>query len=86
MRTEFLTLDRLITLSEGQAPTPDDESLLMARGPGFVQRTALGYIVIDELTFRPESAALVQRALRLREVARDGALVLYVPAVQAAQP
>ena len=58
----------------------------MARGPGFVERTALGYVVIDESSFRPESSALVRRALRLREVARDGALVLYVPAGQAAQP
>jgi hypothetical protein len=86
MRAEYLTLDRLITLSEGRLPTADDESLLIARGPGFVQRTMLGYVVIDESSFPPSSAALVERALRLREVARDGVLVLYVPAGRGAQP
>src|SRR5262245_260796 len=47
MRAEYLTLDRLIALSEGRAPTPEDESLLMDRGPGFVERTALSYVVVD---------------------------------------
>jgi hypothetical protein len=79
MRAEYRTLDRLIALSEGHAPTPADEAVLMERGRGFVERTSLGYVVVNTMLFREDSAALVVRALGLHEIARDGPLVLFVP-------
>ena len=79
MRQEHPTLDRLIALSEGRLPTPEDQEILLDRGPTFVENTQVGYVVINDDAIRPETSALVQRALGLREIARDGPLHLYVP-------
>jgi hypothetical protein len=80
MRAAYPIIDTLIGLSEGRTPTADDEELLMTRGRQFAARTSLGYVVIDTAALRLESALLVERAMGLREIARDGPLVLYAPA------
>jgi hypothetical protein len=79
MRAEFQTLDWLITMSEGRSLSPADQEAIVARGPSFVSRTDIGYVVIDERFIAPEMSALVIRALGLRELARDAPLVLYAP-------
>jgi hypothetical protein len=79
MRAEYQTLDRLIILSEGGVLMPADEAALIERGPAFVQRTEIGYVVIDTEFISSRTRALVVQALKLREVSRDARLVLYVP-------
>ena len=79
MRAEYQTLDRLITLSEGRSLSPDDQAALIERGPGFVARTDIGYVVIDERFIPPQTSALVIEALHLRLISRDAHLALYVP-------
>ncbi|MGH9383161.1 MAG: hypothetical protein ACRD2N_02560 [Vicinamibacterales bacterium] len=79
MRADNPTLGRLITISEGRALSAEDEAALLERGPIFVNRASLGYVVVDERFIKPETSALVARAMRLREIARDSHLVLYVP-------
>jgi hypothetical protein len=79
MRAEFQTLDRLITLSEGRPLSSADQAALLERGPGFVNRTEIGYVVIDERFISEETSRLITRAMNLREIARDAHLVLYVP-------
>lgn len=79
MRSEHPTIDRLIALSEGGVPSSEDDAVLTLRGRLFVERSSLGYVVIDHGRVAPETTALMHRAWQLREVARDGDLVLYVP-------
>lgn len=79
MRADNPTLNRLITISEGRVLSADDEAALLARGPIFVNRVSLGYVVIDERFISAETSALVIRAMHLREIARDAHLVLYAP-------
>ena len=80
----LLTTARVLTF-DGPRPLTNATGFFFRRNARVFLITSR-HVVIDESSFRPESSALVQRALRLREVARDGALVLYVPAGQAAQP
>jgi hypothetical protein len=80
MRADNPTLGRLITISEGRRLSAEDEAALLERGPIFVGRTSVGYVVIDERLIDAEMVALVVRAMRLREIARDAHKVLYVPA------
>ena len=95
MREDKPTLGRLITISEGRALSPEDEAALIERGPVFVDRAALGYVVIDERFIKPDTGALVVRAMHLQEIARDeeldetinqilGHLVLGAPGAHAA--
>jgi hypothetical protein len=79
MRAEYQTLDRLITLSEGRQLSADDRAGLIERGPGFVSRTDVGYVLIDERFISPASSALLIDALKLRELSRDAHLALYIP-------
>jgi hypothetical protein len=79
MRAEYQTLDRLITISEGRTLTPADEAALIERGPAFVSRTDIGYVVIDQRFISPETSALVVDAMNLRLISRDAHLALYVP-------
>ena len=48
MRADNPTLGRLITISEGRTLSPEDEAALIERGPIFVGKALLGYVVIDE--------------------------------------
>jgi hypothetical protein len=79
MRADNPTLGRLITISEGRSLSPEDEAAVIQRGPIFVEKVALGYVVIDERFIPAETSALVVRAMHLRELARDGHLTLYEP-------
>lgn len=79
MRRDYPTLSMLITLSEGQSLSPDERAALMERGPRFVERTALGYVVIDHSLVSPELTSLATEAFGLEEIMRDGTLTLYRP-------
>ena len=73
------TLDALITLSEGGTLSPEHEAVIRARGPRFLARSNLGYVVIDHTRSPPALIAFVTTAWKLEAIARDGPIVLYRP-------
>lgn len=76
------TLDALMSMSEGRHLTPEDAAAIRARGPQFVARANLGYVVIDQARTPAHLAAFVIDAWGLQELARERELVLYRPTVQ----
>jgi hypothetical protein len=75
------TLDALITLSEGGTLTPEHAAFVRGRGPRFVTRSNLAYVVIDERTAPPALIAFVMDAWALEAIGRDGPIALYRPTV-----
>jgi hypothetical protein len=75
------TLDALITLSEGGTLSPGEAARIRARGPWFVTRSNLGYVVINHETSPPALVSFVQEAWGLQEIAREWPRVLYRPTV-----
>jgi hypothetical protein len=73
------TLDALIRLSEGGVFTPDEYQHLRARGPRFIERSDLAWVVINHDTSPQPLVDFVIDAWRLQEVAREGPKVLYRP-------
>ena len=75
------TLDALITLSEGGTLSPEQAASVRDRGPRFVTRSNLGYVVIDERTAPPALIQFVMSAWALEPLGRDGPIALYRPTV-----
>ncbi len=75
------TLGALLTMSEGGRLTAEDEFRIRARGPLFVARSNLGYVVIDEVRATTYLSRFVIDAWGLKEIARDRSVVLYRPTV-----
>ena len=76
-------IDALITLSEGGTLDPEREAALVERGPEFIRRARIGYIVIDDEATSPRLRNFAIRALRLRQVAAEHSFDLFVPASSA---
>jgi hypothetical protein len=76
------TLDALVTMSEGGHLTPAHAAWIRSRGPGFVKRANVGYVVVDETRTPPHLAEFVVDAWKLELVSRDGPLTLYRTAVE----
>ncbi len=74
-------LDALLTMSEGQFISEEQAATLRERGPDFIDRAKVGYVVIHETYAAPHLIAFVVDAWGLKEVAREGPKVLYVPTV-----
>jgi hypothetical protein len=72
-------VNALLRLSEGDTLRPDDLSELAAHVALFLDRTRLGYVVIDRGRVSPEAVAAVVRLLRLTYIAADGPYELYRP-------
>ena len=72
-------LDALITLSEGGALDPAREAALVERGPEFIRRGRIGYVVIDNDRTPPPLRDFAVRALRLQHVAAEDSYDLFVP-------
>lgn len=70
-------VDALITLSEGRPLTERQSLRALRRGPGFVERGRIGYVVIDMNRTSPEFAAFVEDALQLVPVSEDLGKRLY---------
>ena len=83
MRSDYPTLDALITLSERAPIGPEVKARLDERGDRLVTQGNVGYVVIDSRFIPPDRAQLVIDAFKLREVQRDQHLTLYVPASNA---
>lgn len=75
------TLDALLTMSEGDVLTPERAAQVRERGPRFIERSNIGWVVINTPWTPPHLTDFVIDAWDLVEVARDGALVLYRPTV-----
>jgi hypothetical protein len=73
------TLDALVTMSEGTHLAPDHAAWIRSRGPGFVARANLGYVVIDETRTPVFLVDFVINAWNLEFLAREGTLALYRP-------
>jgi len=77
MRAEFPALAVLMKLSEPQPLDAVDLAVLHDAGAMFVRQVDLGYVVLDERFISRSEAAPVIEAFRLREIQRDGQLILY---------
>ena len=75
------TLDALLTMSEGRTLDPDQERRIRERAPGFLSRANVGYVVIQHERTPRYLVDFVRDAWGLKEIARDGAAVLYVPTI-----
>jgi hypothetical protein len=75
------TLDALLTMSEGKYISDDQAEIVHERGPGFIDRAKVGYVVIHHTYASPHLVDFVINAWGLREIAREGPKVLYVPTV-----
>jgi hypothetical protein len=73
------TLDALVLMSEGQQLSESHAAWIRSRGPGFITRANVGYVVIDDAATPPYLATFVREAWGLTEVARDQGMTLYVP-------
>ena len=72
-------LDALITLSDGGTLDPARQRALIDRGPEFMRRARVGYVVIDDTRTPPRLRDFAVHALRLHHVATDGSFDLFVP-------
>ena len=72
-------LDALITLSEGGTLDAARQTALEERGPDFVRRGRIGYVVIDNDRTSPRLRDFAMRALRLQHVAAEDCYDLFVP-------
>ena len=79
MRKDYPTLDALIKLSEPAPLGPEVAATLRERGDRLVSQANLGYVVIDAHFIPDDRARMVIEAFRLRPVATDQQLTLYVP-------
>jgi hypothetical protein len=77
------TLGALLTMSEGGQLSPEQAAVVRQRGPMFVTRAKLGYVVIDRARTPAHLRDLVIEAWALREIARDETRTLYRPTVGA---
>jgi hypothetical protein len=73
------TLDALVTMSEGKRLSPPHEAWIRSRGPGFIKRANIGYVVIDEARTPKHLTAFVLDAWELQFLAREGSRALYRP-------
>jgi hypothetical protein len=73
------TLDALMIMSEGGRLSPPHAAWIRSRGPGFVRRANLGYVVVDATRTPAHLIEFVIDAWNLEEIGREGALALYRP-------
>lgn len=76
------TLDALFTMSEGGILEPEQAARVRARGPGFIARANVGYVVIHHGYASRHLVGFVTDAWGLKEIAREGDEVLYIPQVR----
>jgi hypothetical protein len=75
------TLDALLVMSEGQRLSADHAAWIRARGPRFISRANVGYVVIDHATAPPYLVDFAVDAWGLEEIAREGTRTLFRPTV-----
>jgi hypothetical protein len=73
------TLDALVTMSEGGQLTPPHAAWIRSRGPGFIERANVGYVVVDEARTPPHLVDFVIDAWKLELVTHESERSLYRP-------
>jgi hypothetical protein len=79
------TLDALLTLSEGVPLAPDHADRIRRRGSVFLERSNLGYVIIDQARSPRVLTDFVIAAWKLEEIERAGPHVLYRPTLISSQ-
>ena len=82
---QSVTVRRLIRLSEGQRPPPRDLEEVKQRAPGFVDRTRLGYVVIDVVRTPSALRDFAIEAYGLVKLGESDGHELYAPTVGTAK-
>jgi hypothetical protein len=77
-------LAALMTLSEGGTIAEGEDERLAGIAPSFVERSRLGYVVIDRGRASDTLAAFAVRVLSLEKIGQDGPYELYRPRSAAA--
>jgi hypothetical protein len=72
-------LDTLLTMSEGQAITREQQRRFVQNGEAYIRRRNIGFVVIDRLRTPEALRSLAIETFRLRMVESDGTLELHVP-------
>ena len=72
-------LGALMTLSEGHELTAEQTTRARTAAASFVDRTKLGYVIIDETRTTPALRDFVIDVLRLRKISESGPRELYAP-------
>ena len=70
-------LDALMSLSEGGSIDAARAASLIEQGPDFIQRTRIGFVIIDGARASPQLREFATRALRLRRVDGEDPYELY---------
>jgi hypothetical protein len=70
-------LQTLIALGDGAPIAAADRDALAREGPAFLERAAVGWVIVDRTSAPAELERAAVAALGLREIAADGAFVLY---------
>jgi hypothetical protein len=78
---QSVTVQRLIRLSEGQRLSSQDLEEVKRLAPGFVDRTRLGYVVIDVGRTPPALRDFAIEAYGLVKLGESGGHELYTPTV-----
>lgn len=82
LRAARPTVDGLLTLSEGGRLSAGHEAELLARGPRFIERARVGYVVIDHTRASPALVSFAQRAFALETIAEAWPYTLYRPGTE----
>lgn len=82
----FPVLDALITLSAGEALTPEQRQAAFARRPRFIRRSRLGYVVIDTSRASPHLRRFAIHVLNLVKLDEDGTYELFAPDLATLEP
>jgi hypothetical protein len=77
-RRRWLTLRALITLSEGKSLPPEVLRVHKSRGPRFVRRANLGYVIISRQA-SPQLRAFAVEAFGLVKLAESDGLEMFQP-------
>jgi hypothetical protein len=77
-----VVLDTLLTLSEGQAITGEQQRRFVQSGEAYIRKRNIGFVVIDRLRTPAALRLLAIETFRLRMVESDGVLELHVPVQQ----
>jgi hypothetical protein len=72
-------LDALLTLSEGQAITGEQQRRFVQQSEAYIRRRNIGFVVIDRLRTPEALRRLAIETFHLRMVESDGTLELHVP-------
>jgi hypothetical protein len=71
------TLDALMIMSEGRKLASPHAAWIRSRGPGFLRRANIGYVVVDDTRAPAYLREFVIDAWQLDEIARDAGMTLY---------